>query len=157
MTWIYKGKQISSTADIPTEFQKAIGFIYMIKQVSTGKRYIGKKLLTKSATKSVKGVKKKIRKESDWLEYWSSSPQINQWIAEAGGTKDFTKEILIFCNSKGGMAYAEELALYSVGALESDKWLNENIRSKVYRSWVTKDLDGIKQLRSLLSFLFSSS
>jgi hypothetical protein len=150
--WIYQGKTITSSADIPKEFEKAVGFIYMITQISTGKRYIGKKLLTKSATKTVKGVKKKLRKESDWVEYWSSSPQILAWIEEAGGTSDFKKEILIFCNGKGGMVYAEELALYMVGALESDKWINENIRSKVYSTWVNKDLVGIGQLRKTLAF-----
>lgn len=148
--WKYLGNDIKSMEDIPKENAAALGFIYMITQLSTGKKYIGKKMLSKAATKTVKGVKKKIRKESDWLEYWSSSPQINQWIADAGGTKDFTKEILIFCNSKGGLAYSEELALYMVGAMENDKWLNQNIRSKIYRSWVNKDLGGIATLRKTL-------
>lgn len=111
-----------------------MGFIYLITQKSTGKRYIGRKLLTKASKKTVNGKKKKTRVQSDWQKYWSSSPQIKEWIKEAGGTNDFTREILCFVSSKGMLAYAEEFFLYSMGVLESDNWLNNNIRSKIYRS-----------------------
>jgi hypothetical protein len=129
--WEYKKKEITDE-DIP---KKSIGFIYLITQISTDKKYIGKKLLTAAATKTVKGVKKKYRKESDWKDYWSSSPTIKALIEDTG-KDDFKREILCFVSKKGNLLYAEELALYMVGALESDKWLNENIRSKVYRNWV---------------------
>jgi len=147
--WIYKGSPLTSIEDIPVD--KAIGFIYIITQKSTGKKYIGKKLLTKSATKQVKGKKKKKRVESDWLTYWSSSPKIKQWIEEAGGTQDFEREILLFVTSKGMLAYGEELALYMVGALETDLWINDNIRSKVYRSWCKPE--EACQLREILKTL----
>lgn len=146
--WKYKDSTITEIDQIP--IQNAIGFIYIITQLSTGKRYIGKKLLTKAATKVTKGVKKKIRKDSDWLTYWSSSPKIKEWI-ESNGYGDFTREILVFVSSKGMLAYAEELSLYSLGALESDNWLNENIRSKVYSSWVKPE--EAKVLREVLSGL----
>lgn len=146
--WKYKDSIIESLDQLPDS--KAIGFIYIITQLSTGKRYIGKKLLTKAATKQIKGVKKKIRKESDWKSYWSSSPKIKSWIEE-NGYEDFRREILVFVSSKGMLAYAEELALYSLGALESDQWLNDNIRSKVYRSWCLPE--EAKVLREALSGL----
>lgn len=93
-------------------------------------------MLTKSATKRVNGVSKKTRVESDWKTYWSSSPDLKEYIAEVG-EHDFTREILIFVSSKGSMTYNEELALYLVGALESpDGWFNQNIRAKIYKSWV---------------------
>jgi hypothetical protein len=150
MTWMYKGAELNED-DIP---EKAIGFIYIIKQISTKKFYIGKKLLTKSATKVVAGKKKKTRKESDWKNYWSSSPWLKEYIKE-NGTSDFSKEILVFCLGKGSLLYAEELALYSVGALESIHWMNDNIRSKVYRNWVKPDeatelRDSLKKLDLLL-------
>lgn len=146
--WKYKDSIIESVDQIPNS--KAIGFIYIITQISTGKRYIGKKLLTKAATKQTKGVKKKIRKESDWKSYWSSSPKIHAWIEE-NGYDDFKREILVFVSSKGMLAYSEELALYSLGALESDLWLNDNIRSKVYRSWCKPEEANV--LREVLSVL----
>ena len=147
--WNFKGKELSDD-QIP---DKAIGFIYRITQISNGKQYLGKKLLTKSATKSVKGVKKKIRVESDWRDYWSSSPALLDYIT-SHGLDDFTKEILVFCSSKGSLLYCEELALYAVGALESDQWWNSNIRSKVYRSWVRPT--EAKELRETLSYHSSS-
>jgi hypothetical protein len=131
--WTYKGSTVRCEDDIPQP--NAIGFVYMITQHSTGRRYIGRKLLTKSKTITRKGEKKRVRVSSDWLDYWSSSPKIIQWIDEAGGTKDFSRQILTFVSSKGMLAYAEEAALYIVGALESDAWINDNIRSKIYRSW----------------------
>lgn len=132
MTWFYKGKPIESIEDIPDP--KAIGFIYIIRQISTGKKYIGRKLLTKSSRKTVKGKTKKSRTESDWKDYWSSSPELKQLIKDVG-EQDFTREILVFVSSRGMLAYAEELSLYMVGALESDEWFNNNIRAKIYRSW----------------------
>lgn len=144
--WLYNGKELNE-ADIPT---KAMGFIYMIRQISNGRRYIGKKLLTKAATKTTKGVKKKIRKESDWKDYWSSSPSLKEYIAEHG-TDDFEREILTFFTSKGSAVYLEELALYMMGALESDRYWNDNIRSKVYRTWCKPD--EAKQLREILNRL----
>lgn len=146
--WIYKGNTLVSLDDVP---EKSVGFIYLITQVSTGKRYIGRKLLTKAATKTVKGKKKKTRVESDWKDYWSSSPKIKQWIEENGGTDDFKREILQFVSSKGMLAYAEEMALYMMGALESDAFINDNIRSKVYRTWV-KPQEAV-ELRSVLASL----
>lgn len=131
MSWLYKGQPLTED-DIP---KKAIGFIYIIKQKSTGRKYVGRKLLTKAATKTVKGVKKKTRAESDWKTYWSSSPKIKELVKELG-EDDFTREILIFVSSKGMAVYAEEAALYILGALEDDNWFNDNIRAKVYRNWV---------------------
>lgn len=144
--WIYNGKVLTDDM-IPS---KAMGFIYIICQKSTGHRYIGRKLLTKAATKKINGKKKKLRAESDWRNYWSSSPKIKYWINQ-NGTDDFSREIIVFVSSKGMLAYAEEYALYTVGALESDQWINDNIRSKIYRSWVKPD--EAKELRKALSLI----
>lgn len=145
--WIYKDKELLAE-DIPPG---AIGFIYLITQLSTGRRYIGRKLLTSASSKVVNGKKKKVRKVSDWQNYWSSSPQIKEWIKEAGGTQDFKREVLVFCQSKGSVVYCEELSLFFVGALEDDSWLNGNIRSKIFRNWVKKE--DAANLRSVLSKL----
>jgi len=143
--WMYNGIELNESM-IP---QSSIGFVYKITQLSTGKKYIGKKLLTKSASKSVKGVKKRVRKESDWKDYWSSSPDLKELISSVG-YEDFTREILVFAKTKGSLLYLEELALYQVGALESDDWFNNNIRSKVYRSWIAKDVAAAQELREQL-------
>jgi hypothetical protein len=61
--WIYQGKEILTEEDIP--FEKAFGFVYVITQKSTGKKYIGRKILTNAAKKTVNGKKKKVRVQSD--------------------------------------------------------------------------------------------
>ena len=144
--WQYQNKPLNEN-EIPVD---AMGFIYMITQLSTGKKYIGKKLLTAASTKTVKGVKKKIRKPSDWKEYWSSSPDLKALISQVG-QQDFVREILVFAKSKGSIAYLEEMALYQCGALESDNWFNQNIRSKIYKSWISKDLAAANELRNTLN------
>lgn len=130
MSWLFNKLPIKDE-DIPT---KAVGFIYVIT-APDGKKYLGRKMLHSTKTKTTKGVKKKLKVESDWRDYWSSSPYLLSLIEEKG--KDgFKREIIYFAYTKGMMAYAEEKALYVLGVLESDKWLNGNIRAKIYRTWV---------------------
>lgn len=147
--WKYKDQDINTLEDIPEKHREALGFIYLIVHKPTGKRYIGKKLLQAAGTKTVKGVKKKIKKESDWKTYWSSSPTIKEMIAEDGGTQNFTREILNFCYSKSSLLYCEEFALYFYGALESEDFLNSNIRSKIYKNWALGKQD-IAEFRDYL-------
>ena len=149
--WIYQGKEIQSEEDIPVD--NAIGFVYLITQKSTGKRYIGRKLLTKSSSKTINGKKKKVRVQSDWLKYWSSSPQIKEWIKEANGPDDFTREILCFVSSKSELLYAEEYALYTSNALLSDEFLNENIRSRVMKKWFKNKPNFIYTIKEISNVL----
>lgn len=133
-SWIYKTEPFESLESAPIN---ALGFIYLITHIPTGKKYIGRKLLHKTAYKQVNKKKKRIKVESDWKEYYSSSPEIHSMI-ELEGYDNFEREILFFCNSKAELNYAEEKLLYAIGVLESDEWFNSNIRSKMYRKWVDK-------------------
>ena len=131
--WLYKGSEISDDK-IPST---AIGFLYIIQNMKNGTRYIGKKLLTKAATKTVNGRKKKIRKDSDWKDYWSSSPWLQE-ILEEEGKENFKREILCFAKSKGELNYMEECAQYKLRVLESDEWYNSNIRSRIFKKNVAR-------------------
>lgn len=62
--WFLNGDPV----DEPPE--KAIGFIYRITRLDTGRQYLGKKLLQFRRTKQFKGVKKKMMVESDWKTYY---------------------------------------------------------------------------------------
>jgi len=152
--WTYLGKEILSEDDIPVD--KPIGFIYIITQKSTGNRYLGRKLLTKSKIKINKdtGKKRKSRIQSDWLDYWSSSPKITSWIKDAGGTDDFKREIILFVTSKAELLYMEECLLYKCNAMLSNEWINDNIRSRIMKSWFNKNnkeiLDKIKSIEDVL-------
>lgn len=138
-------------SDIP---DKAIGFVYIIRHLESGKLYIGRKLLKSKKTKTVKGKKKSTYVDSDWRDYWSSSPGLKEEIDRLGYDA-FEREIIAFVNSKGALTYMEELALYMSGALERDDFYNNNIRSRIQRSWVYQKCD-TQELREAIQSLSSS-
>ena len=96
MNWVYKGNELTDDA-IPA---KAQGFIYIITYTPTGQRYIGRKLLTKAHRRQQNKKIIRSRVESDWREYWSSSPEIKAMI-EREGTDNFVREVLVFADTKG--------------------------------------------------------
>lgn len=127
MSWLYKGKVLEED-DIPP---KAAGFIYLITHKATGRRYIGRKLLTRAHRRQKNKKIIRSRVESDWREYWSSSPELLAAI-EAEGTDNFVREVLMFAPTKGLMNYLEERFQYTLGVLESEDWYNTNIRAKMF-------------------------
>lgn len=147
MTWYYKGEVLEDEA-IP---EKAAGFIYLITHTTTNRRYIGRKLLTKIHRRQKNKKIIRSRVESDWREYWSSSPEIAKMIEEEG-TDNFVREVLVFAQSKGQLNYLEEKFLYSVGVLESESWINSNIRSKMYKRNILNKLD-TEEITSVLHSL----
>lgn len=131
--WLFNGKEL-----IPEEIpSKSIGFVYKITNKDTGKWYIGRKMLTKAATKVVNGKKKKLRKDSDWMDYWSSSPFLLEEMEKEGKEK-YVREILMFVDTKAALTYAEEYLLYVTGSLFDPMCYNSNIRSKIFRTWFAK-------------------
>ena len=101
MSWLFENKIIEV---LPED---CIGFVYLITNNLTGRRYIGKKLakFSKTTYKVVKlknGNKKrrKIRNkiESDWQLYYGSNIELNEDIIKLGNDK-FTREILYYCKS----------------------------------------------------------
>lgn len=136
MTWLYNEQTLSEDL-IPT---KAVGFVYLITDLETNKKYIGRKLLYSAAYKMVNGKKKKIKKDSDWRDYYSSSPYINQLISESSKER-FKREILVFCENKLQMMYLEEKFQYIFGVLESDEFLNSNIRAKIMKKHIFGKID----------------
>lgn len=146
MSWLYKGKELDDS-DIP---EKAQGFIYLITYLPTNQKYIGRKLLTKAHRRQKNKKVIRTRVESDWREYWSSSPDVKQLVEEKGAD-NFVREILVFADTKGQLNYLEEKFLYCVGALESEVWLNSNIRSKMYKRNILNKLDTVEMNAVLLS------
>lgn len=128
MTWYYNDVELSDD-DIPS---KAFGFIYIITHLTSGKRYIGRKLLTKSHRRQKNKKIIKSRVENDWRDYWSSSPELLELI-ESEGKENFKREILCFADTRGQLNYLEEKFQYSLGVLESEDWYNSNIRSKMFK------------------------
>lgn len=127
MTWYYDGKELEE----PPE--DAFGFVYLIECKINGKKYYGKKLLTKAGYKQVKGKRKKIRKESDWKTYFGSSKELLSDV-EIMGEKHFKREIIRFCKSRGECNYFESKYILESDAILSDKYYNDWLAVKVSRS-----------------------
>jgi hypothetical protein len=127
LTWHYDGKELEEPPD------DAFGFVYLIECTKNGKKYYGKKLLTKAGYKQVKGKRKKIRKESDWKTYFGSSKEL---LSDVGllGEKHFKRTILRFCKTRGECNYFESKFILESDAILSDKYYNDWISVKVSSS-----------------------
>lgn len=140
MTWYYQGSPVTE----PPE--DAIGFVYLIENLVSGRKYIGKKLLTFSKTsyKVVKlknGTKKrkkiKGRVESDWKEYYGSSDALLKDIELLGKDK-FKREILYYCKSKAETSYIEMREQVLRKVLETDDYYNGIIQVKIHKNHIKK-------------------
>ena len=140
MSWLFESKTIEV---LPED---CVGFVYLITNNLTGRKYIGKKLAKFSRTtyKTVKlkngnKKKKKIRGkiESDWQTYYGSNNELNQDV-ERLGAGNFTREILYYCRSKAECSYIEAREQFSRRVLESDNWYNGHIQVRVHGSHIRK-------------------
>ena len=121
-----------------------VGFVYLITNNVSGRKYIGKKLakFSKTTTKTVKlknGIKKKkkIRSkvDSDWHTYYGSSPELTKDVVALGEDK-FTREILYFCKSKAECSYIEAREQFTHKVLESQDYYNGQISVRVHGSHI---------------------
>jgi len=144
MTWIY---QNSPVENLPED---CVGFVYLITNNLSGKKYIGKKLakFAKTTYKTVKlkngtKKKKKIRSkiDSDWREYYGSNDQLNRDVL-IHGTENFTREILYYCNSKAECSYIEAREQFTNRVLESTDYYNGQISVRVHGSHILNKLNG---------------
>ena len=115
------------------------GFVYQIKNLTNGRKYIGKKFFYSAKTKQVKGKRKKIKVSSDWQTYYGSSAELSKDVLSLGHDK-FKREILHLCLSKGDCGYLEAKEQFVRGALESNDYYNTWIMVRVRKS----HLKGIK-------------
>lgn len=115
------------------------GFVYLVTNLESGKKYIGKKFFhhTKKLP-PLKGAKRKrtVTKESDWKSYYGSSKIIKEDISNLGKDK-FKREILRLCQGKKELTYWETKLQFAEGVLEKpDEYYNDNILGKFF----TRDL-----------------
>lgn len=138
MSWLYETSLVES---LPED---CVGFVYLITNKLSGRKYIGKKLakFSKTAYKVVKlkngtKKKKKIRSkiDSDWQEYYGSSPELTKDVI-ALGVENFSREILYYCQSKSECSYIEAREQFARRVLESNDYYNGHIQVRVHGSHI---------------------
>lgn len=138
--WTYRGQLVIE----PPE--DSVGFVYIIENLTNGRKYIGKKLFSFSKTtyktvtlKNGKKKKKKIKGKipSDWQDYYGSSNELNKDI-ENLGKENFKREILYYCKSKAECSYIEAKLQFEHKVLESTDYYNNNIQVRVHGSHILK-------------------
>jgi hypothetical protein len=126
--WLYQGKEIDESI-----IDDYVGFVYLITNLSSHKKYVGKKLFKFRRTKKVKGKKKKVTIASDWKTYYGSNNELIDDV-EFFGENTFKREILHLCKSKGTANYLEAKEQFQRNVLESTDYYNDQIRLRVHRS-----------------------
>jgi hypothetical protein len=140
MTWLYQGVVVN---ELPED---CVGFVYLITNNITGRKYIGKKLAKfskttyrvvklKNGTKKKKKIRSKV--DSDWQEYYGSSIELSSDI-EKLGKKNFTREIIHYCKSKAQTSYLEAKEQFARNVLESKDYYNGQISVRVHGSHILK-------------------
>ena len=132
--WYYNNEEFNST---PDEYQ---GFVYIITEISTDKKYIVKKNFWKPKTLPINKKRKRrvrTRTESDWREYYSSSHEVVA-LVEQNGVGNYRRDILKLCKTKGEMSYYEAKLQFEYDVLLREDYYNEFIGCKIHSKHLLK-------------------
>jgi hypothetical protein len=120
--WHFNGEVFDSD-----QIDKSEGFVYLITNTITNRKYIGRKYFYE--IRKVKGKTRRVRRESNWKSYYGSSPSLSEDI-EKYGKNSFKREILSLHKTRGDVNYEEVKQQFLNNVLESDEWYNDNINGK---------------------------
>ncbi|WP_157971190.1 hypothetical protein [Pseudogemmobacter bohemicus] len=127
--WVYKGKQFRSD-----DIKDNVAFVYLIEEVETGRKYIGKKSFFSIRTlPPLKGQKRKrkVKSESGWIEYFSSSEKLKALVADRG-PEHFKRTILHLVKSKGEASYLEVFEQIKRNVLIDQMYFNDFIGCRIH-------------------------
>lgn len=130
LNWIYKDKDFTE-ADIGDNY----GFVYVITNLQTGKKYVGKKFFYSLKTKVLKGKKKRFKVTSDWQTYYGSNTELQNHVKMLTESM-FKREIIHLCKSKGECGYIEAKEQFDRCVLESEDYYNSWIMVRVRKSHI---------------------
>jgi hypothetical protein len=130
LNWYYKDKDFTEN-DIGDNY----GFVYIITNLISGKKYVGKKFFYSSKTKVVKGKKKRYKTFSDWQTYYGSNTELQNDV-RIHGESSFSREIIHLCKTKGVCGYLEAKEQFDRGVLESNDYYNTWIMVRVRQSHI---------------------
>jgi hypothetical protein len=127
--WLYNNVEF-------TDVGEYVGFVYLITNLTNGRKYIGKKNFYFSKTRTIKGKRKRSKVESDWRDYYGSNKEL-QADVELLGKDLFERKILKLCKSKGEFGYYEAKYQFENNVLEDDSWYNTWIMVRVHKKHLT--------------------
>lgn len=130
LNWTYNNTDFTEN-DIGDNY----GFVYIITNTITGKKYIGKKFFYSMKTKVIKGKKKRYKVFSDWQTYYGSNTELQNDV-KLQGMEAFTREIIHLCKSKGECGYLEAKEQFDRSVLESNDYYNTWIMVRVRKSHI---------------------
>jgi hypothetical protein len=128
LNWKYKGEYFTDE-----NIGEHTGFVYVITNKKTNKKYIGKKTFFFLKTKVTKGKKKRQKTPSDWKTYYGSNTSLQEDV-KMNGVEFFEREILHLCKTKGQCNYLEAKEQFKLCVLESENYYNDWIMVKVRKS-----------------------
>ena len=126
MTWYNNGVPFE---DDGTHF----GFVYLIENLITNRKYIGRKYFSKAGVRQVNGKKRKIRKTSDWENYFGSNETLKAEVAELG-EHNFRRTILHLCKNKSECSYWETFEIFTRHCLLDELYYNEWVSAKIRKA-----------------------
>ena len=119
--------------DIPftsQDIKSYVGFVYLITEIDTNKKYIGRKYFHQ--LRKTKGKSKRVRSESDWKKYYGSSKELLEQI-KIKEKNNYKRQILSLHTTKGDVNYEEVKQLFLNNVLEDSDYYNDNINGKWYK------------------------
>jgi len=140
MEWIFEDKLFDPEESFLEDYQ---GFVYIITELTTGKKYIGKKFFWKPKILPKTKIRKrrvKTRVESDWRKYYGSSAEVKSLVEEKG-VDNYKRDILYLCRTKGECSYYEAKLQFQYDVLLSDDFYNEFIGCKIHSKHIRTNDD----------------
>jgi hypothetical protein len=119
--WLFNGQPFTSEDLQKTDFE---GFVYLIIEKATGKKYIGKKSFY--STRKVKGKARRQTSESDWESYFSSSDEIKR-LVRLYGHDAFERHIISLHLTFGDAGFNEVRLQFVYNVLEDENFFNDAI------------------------------
>lgn len=126
MTWLHNGEPYIDSGEY-------YGFVYMITNITNGRKYIGRKYFTAAGYRQVKGKRKKVRKASDWETYYGSNETLKAEVKELG-EHNFVREILYLCKSRSECSYFETREIFAQDALLKEEFYNSWVTAKIHKA-----------------------
>tara|TARA_A100001201_G_scaffold17220_2_gene20065 strand:- start:1337 stop:1789 length:453 start_codon:yes stop_codon:yes gene_type:complete len=129
--WTFEG-----TSFLSENIDDNFGFVYLITNLQSGRRYIGRKYFWSFRTPP--GKKRKVKQESDWKKYYGSCPELKDDIKKYG-KENFSREILSLHKTKGTCNYEETKQLFLNNVLSESldngcpAYYNSNILGRYMR------------------------